>query len=54
MFRAALATNYAGGACRAERHHPGGDAGISIEGATLHCTHQPCILCAKMMIKSGW
>jgi dCMP deaminase len=24
--------------------------GISIEGATLYCTHQPCILCAKMMI----
>jgi len=26
--------------------------GISIEGATLYCTHQPCILCAKMMINS--
>ncbi|OPX78535.1 MAG: tRNA-specific adenosine deaminase [Methanosaeta sp. PtaB.Bin039] len=24
--------------------------GVSIEGATLYCTHQPCILCAKMMI----
>lgn len=24
--------------------------GISIEGATLYCTHQPCVLCAKMMI----
>ena len=24
--------------------------GISIEGATLYCTHQPCILCARMMI----
>ncbi|WP_348528846.1 deaminase, partial [Methanothrix sp.] len=27
--------------------------GISIEGATLYCTHQPCILCAKMMINAG-
>ncbi|MEA1985026.1 MAG: cytidine/deoxycytidylate deaminase family protein [Euryarchaeota archaeon] len=26
--------------------------GVSIEGATLYCTHQPCILCAKMMINS--
>lgn len=26
--------------------------GISIEGATLFCTHQPCILCAKMMINA--
>ena len=26
--------------------------GISIEGSTLYCTHQPCILCAKMMINS--
>lgn len=27
--------------------------GISIEGATLYCTHQPCIICAKMIINSG-
>ncbi len=27
--------------------------GISIEGATLYCTHQPCILCSKMIINSG-
>ncbi|MGB4209381.1 MAG: deaminase, partial [Thermovirgaceae bacterium] len=27
--------------------------GISIERATLYCTHQPCILCAKMMINAG-
>ena len=27
--------------------------GISIEGATLYCTHQPCILCAKMVINCG-
>ena len=26
--------------------------GISIEGATLYCTHQPCILCAKMIVNS--
>lgn len=26
--------------------------GICIEGATLYCTHQPCILCAKMMINA--
>jgi dCMP deaminase len=26
--------------------------GISIEGATLYCTHQPCVLCAKMVINS--
>ncbi len=24
--------------------------GVSIEGATIYCTHQPCILCAKMLI----
>jgi dCMP deaminase len=23
--------------------------GVSIEGATLYCTHSPCILCAKML-----
>lgn len=27
--------------------------GVSIFGATLYCTHQPCILCAKMIINSG-
>ena len=26
---------------------------MSIEGATLYCTHQPCILCAKMIVNSG-
>jgi len=26
--------------------------GVSIEGSTLYCTHQPCILCAKMMINA--
>lgn len=23
--------------------------GVSIEGATIYCTHSPCILCAKML-----
>lgn len=27
--------------------------GVSIEGSTLYCTHQPCILCAKMMINAS-
>lgn len=26
--------------------------GVSTSGATLYCTHQPCILCAKMIINS--
>ena len=27
--------------------------GVSIEGATLYCTHQPCVVCAKMLINAG-
>lgn len=27
--------------------------GVSVEGATLYCTHQPCVICAKMIINSG-
>lgn len=27
--------------------------GVSIDGATLYCTHQPCSVCAKMIINSG-
>ena len=27
--------------------------GVSIEGATLYCTHQPCGVCAKMIINAG-
>lgn len=27
--------------------------GLSIENATLYCTHQPCVICAKMIINSG-
>ncbi|NPE31801.1 cytidine deaminase [Methanococcoides sp. SA1] len=27
--------------------------GVGIGGATVYCTHQPCILCAKMIINSN-
>ncbi len=27
--------------------------GVSIKGATLYCTHQPCSICTKMLINSG-
>jgi len=27
--------------------------GVSLSGATLYCTHQPCITCAKMLINAG-
>lgn len=27
--------------------------GIDIDGATLYCTHQPCVICAKMIINAG-
>ena len=27
--------------------------GKSTEGATIYCTHQPCVICAKMIINSG-
>jgi len=27
--------------------------GVSTDGSTLYCTHQPCILCAKMLINAG-
>ena len=27
--------------------------GVSIEGATIYCTHQPCSICAKMIVNSG-
>ncbi len=26
--------------------------GISLEGATVYCTHTPCVLCAKMMVNA--
>lgn len=27
--------------------------GVKIEGATIYVTHQPCIICAKMVINAG-
>lgn len=27
--------------------------GVKLRGATLYCTHQPCVLCAKMAINAG-
>jgi dCMP deaminase len=27
--------------------------GLSVDGGTLYCTHQPCVICAKMIINSG-
>ena len=27
--------------------------GISVRGAVLYCTHQPCSICAKMIINAG-
>ncbi len=27
--------------------------GVSIDGADLYCTHQPCSICAKMIINAG-
>ena len=27
--------------------------GVSANGATLYCTTQPCVLCAKMLLNAG-
>jgi dCMP deaminase len=27
--------------------------GVSVNGSTLYCTNQPCIICAKMIINAG-
>jgi dCMP deaminase len=27
--------------------------GVSLEGSILYCTHQPCSICAKMIINAG-
>lgn len=27
--------------------------GVSVDGATMYVTHQPCVICAKMIINSG-
>ncbi len=28
-------------------------SGVSIQGSTLYCTTQPCVICAKMLINAG-
>ncbi len=30
-----------------------GKYGININGGTLYCTHQPCVICGKMIINAG-
>lgn len=27
--------------------------GVAVKGASIYCTHQPCALCAKMLINAG-
>ena len=27
--------------------------GVKIEGSTMYCNYQPCVICAKMMINAG-
>lgn len=27
--------------------------GVSVQGATLYCTHQPCAICTKLIINAG-
>lgn len=27
--------------------------GVSIQGADIYCTHQPCLICAKLLINCG-
>jgi dCMP deaminase len=27
--------------------------GVRIQGSTLYCTYQPCVICVKMMINAG-
>ena len=27
--------------------------GVAIEGATMYCTHQPCSICAKIIVNAG-
>ena len=31
----------------------GAQHGVSTKGATLYCTHQPCSVCARMLINAG-
>jgi dCMP deaminase len=27
--------------------------GVSVDGGTLYCTHQPCVVCTKILINAG-
>lgn len=27
--------------------------GVSVRGASIYCTHQPCLLCVKMLLNAG-
>ena len=27
--------------------------GVEIEGSTIYCTHQPCVICVKMIVNAG-
>lgn len=27
--------------------------GVSVDGAWLYCTHQPCVICAKLIVNAG-
>jgi dCMP deaminase len=27
--------------------------GVSVQGASIYCTHQPCLMCVKMIMNSG-
>ncbi len=27
--------------------------GVSVRGATIYCTHQPCLVCTKMILNAG-
>ena len=27
--------------------------GVSVDGATLYCTNQPCVVCSKILINAG-
>ena len=27
--------------------------GVEIEGSTIYCTHQPCVICAKLIVNAG-
>ncbi|MCH5153020.1 MAG: dCMP deaminase family protein [Clostridiales bacterium] len=27
--------------------------GVNLDGGTLYCTHQPCVICAKLIVNAG-